>query len=52
LTRGVLTGQFQGRTHITPYARWAAHAGLWPLWALCALMTGALAVGRWKSRNY
>jgi apolipoprotein N-acyltransferase len=31
LTRGVLHGRFEGRTHLTPYARWAAHAGHWPL---------------------
>jgi apolipoprotein N-acyltransferase len=36
LTRGVLQGSFEGRTHVTPFARWAAAAGLWPLWAACA----------------
>jgi len=34
-TRGVLSGQFEGRTTLTPYARWAAAAGLWPLWGVC-----------------
>ena len=38
LTRGVLHGSFEGRTHVTPFARWAARAGLWPLWAGCALI--------------
>ncbi len=38
LTRGVLLGQFEGRTHITPFARWVSAAGLWPLWGLCALI--------------
>jgi len=38
LTRGVLQGQFEGRTHMTPFARWAAVAGLWPLWGGCALL--------------
>ena len=38
LTRGVLQGHFEGRTHITPFARWAALAGLWPLWIGCALL--------------
>jgi apolipoprotein N-acyltransferase len=33
-TRGVLEGTVQGRTGLTPFARWAGHAGLWPLWAL------------------
>jgi len=52
LTRGVLTGQFEGRSAITPYARWAAHTGLWPLWALCALLAGALWALRRKAGNY
>ena len=38
LTRGVLTGQFEGRTQITPYARWVAPWGLWPLAAVCVLL--------------
>ena len=29
-TRGVLQGRVQGREGITPYAWWAARAGLWP----------------------
>lgn len=33
-TRGVLVGEVQGGEAITPYAWWAARAGLWPLWAL------------------
>ena len=37
-TRGVLLSSVQGREGLTPYARWAAHAGLWPLWALGLLM--------------
>jgi apolipoprotein N-acyltransferase len=37
-TRGVLQGRVQGREGVTPYARWAAVAGLWPL------VVGALAV--------
>jgi apolipoprotein N-acyltransferase len=35
-TVGVLTAQVQGRDGLTPFARWAAAAGLWPLWALAA----------------
>lgn len=35
-TRAVLEGEFTGRTVITPYARWAARFGIWPLVAACA----------------
>ena len=30
-TRGVLAGDVEGRTGVTPYAWWAARFGLWPL---------------------
>jgi apolipoprotein N-acyltransferase len=43
LTRGVLTGEVQGRTGITPYAAWLARLGLAPLW-LVALAAAALAL--------
>jgi apolipoprotein N-acyltransferase len=33
-TRGVLLARVQGRVGLTPFARWAAHLGRWPLWAL------------------
>ena len=33
-TRGVLTGEVEGRNGITPYAWWVARASLWPLWLL------------------
>jgi apolipoprotein N-acyltransferase len=36
-TVGVLRATVQGREGLTPFARWAAAAGLWPLWALAAL---------------
>ncbi len=36
-TVGVLNATVQGREGLTPFARWAAAAGLWPLWALAAL---------------
>ena len=39
-TRGVLIATVQGRTGLTPFARWSAAAGLWPLWALAALGLG------------
>ena len=33
-TRGVLEGEVEGRTGITPYAWWVARLGLWPFWLL------------------
>ena len=39
-TRGVLLGEVEGREGLTPYARWVAHTGLWPLWL--AGLTGLL----------
>jgi apolipoprotein N-acyltransferase len=32
LSRGVLVGEVEGREGVTPYARWVATLGLWPLW--------------------
>ncbi len=37
-TRGVLVGEVQGRTGVTPFAWWAARFGLWPLWVVCLLL--------------
>lgn len=31
-TRGVLVGEVEGRTGMTPYAGWMARFGLWPFW--------------------
>ena len=36
-SRGVLVVEVQGREGLTPFARWAAAAGLWPLWALALI---------------
>jgi len=36
-TTGVLVAAVQGREGLTPFARWSAAAGLWPLWLLAAL---------------
>ena len=33
-TRGILVGQVEGRSGVTPYAWWVARFGLWPLWLL------------------
>ena len=45
-TRGVLLGDVQGRSGITPYAWWTARFGLWPLWALGLTVTGLALVLR------
>ena len=45
-TRGELTGAFEGRTGLTPYAWWAGHWGLKPLWAVC------LMVCLWAGRRF
>jgi apolipoprotein N-acyltransferase len=39
-TRGVLLGEVEGRSGITPYAWWAARFGLWPLWLLGLAVVG------------
>ena len=48
-TRGSLVGTFEGREGLTPYARWAAAFGLWPLWVL-ALLVVAWAAGSARRR--
>jgi apolipoprotein N-acyltransferase len=37
LERGVLEAEVDGRTGTTPYARWLAALGLWPLWGIALL---------------
>jgi apolipoprotein N-acyltransferase len=45
-TRGVLQGRVQGRKGITPYARWVALAGLWPLFSVAlAVVLAAVFLG-------
>ena len=44
-TQGVLQGQVEGRSGTTPFAWWAARAGLWPL------CLAALAVCLWAARR-
>lgn len=40
--RGILRGEVEGRSGAaTPFAWWAARAGLWPLWLLGALVVAA-----------
>jgi apolipoprotein N-acyltransferase len=45
LTRGVLTGDVEGRSTITPYAWWVSRFGLWPA-VLLALAIVALSLAR------
>ena len=47
-TRGELTGTFEGRTGLTPFAWWAGHWGLKPLWAVCLLIS----FWAWRARGY
>jgi apolipoprotein N-acyltransferase len=44
-TRGVLIGDVEGQSTITPYAWWVSRLGLWPLWLL-ALAGAAAALWR------
>ena len=39
-TRGVLVGEVEGRTGITPFAAWVARFGLWPYWLLACSGVG------------
>jgi len=47
LTRGVLEANVEGRRGLTPFARWVAPFGLWPLWLLAmAIVAVAWVQGR------
>jgi apolipoprotein N-acyltransferase len=48
-TRGVLVGEVEGATTLTPFARWVSRLGLLPLWALAAL--GVLLAWRGRRRT-
>lgn len=39
-SRGVLHGEVEGRSGLTPYAWWAGQAGLWPLMGVALAMVG------------
>lgn len=47
VTRGVLLGEVEGRTGLTPFARWVARLGLAPLWGLGALV---VVTALWRRR--
>jgi len=47
-TRGALVGEVEGRAGVTPYAWWAARAGLWPLWLLFGAVAG---LALWRRRR-
>jgi apolipoprotein N-acyltransferase len=49
-TRGVLESEVEGRSGTTPFARWAATFGLWPLIAMAAVVTAGAAL-RSRRRN-
>lgn len=49
-TRASLDAPVQGRSGLTPFARWAAHAGLWPLWAWAGLPVAAATLA-WLRRE-
>jgi apolipoprotein N-acyltransferase len=44
---GVLVGEVEGRSGVTPFAAWAGRWGLWPLWLLAlALVLACVHAGR------
>ena len=50
VTEGSLTAIVEGRVGSTPYARWLAATGLWPLWVWALVLAVALPLGfRWRS---
>lgn len=53
-TRGSLVGSYEGRTGLTPFARWAAAWGAWPLWcwALLVVAWAGLAGRRLAKTRY
>lgn len=42
-TRGVLQARVEGREGLTPFVRWAAAFGLWPLWLLGGVVVAGFA---------
>lgn len=50
-TRGVLTGEVQGRSGLTPYAHWAGRLSLWPLLLLACSLPGWRTWRRWQQQR-
>jgi apolipoprotein N-acyltransferase len=50
-TRGALVGEFEGRTGLTPYARWVSQWGLLPLWLICAAIVLVLGLFSLRARS-
>ena len=51
MTRGVLNAQVEGRTGLTPYARWVSKYGLWPIWVGALSIVAATLAGRLRARR-
>lgn len=51
LTRDRLEASVQGRTGLTPFARWASRWGLWPLWVACLAAAFLVIAGRYLARR-
>lgn len=49
--RGALEAEVEGREGLTPYARWAGHFGLWPLFAVALLAVLARFLRVFRSRR-
>jgi apolipoprotein N-acyltransferase len=47
---GVLRARVEGRSGLTPFARWAAHWGLWPVWWLALAVLAAAGLVRARRR--
>jgi apolipoprotein N-acyltransferase len=46
LTRDRLEATVQGRSGLTPFARWASRWGLWPVWGVCGGLVLLIALTR------
>jgi apolipoprotein N-acyltransferase len=51
MTRGVLNAEVEGRTGLTPYARWVSKYGLWPIWVGALSIVAATLAGRLRARR-